>query len=50
MITIAIPALVALIGLLVYALTAHKTLGLIAFACGLLVTVYLLAGHVTRLM
>ncbi len=48
MITIAIPALVALVGLLVYALSAHKQVGLIAFACGLLVCVYLVAGHVTH--
>lgn len=48
MITIAVPALVALVGLLTYALTAHKQIGIVTFACGLLVTVYLVAGHVTR--
>ena len=49
MITIAVPALVALVGLLIYALTAHKQVGLVVMGCGLLVAVYLVAGHVTRL-
>ncbi len=44
-----IPALVALIGLLVYALTTHKTAGLVVMGCGLVVVVYVLAGHVVRL-
>jgi hypothetical protein len=50
MIVIAIPALVALAGLLIYALTAHKQVGLVVLACGLLVAVYLVSGRVTRLM
>ena len=40
-ITIAVPALVALVGLLIYALTAHKQVGLVVMGCGLLVAVYL---------
>jgi hypothetical protein len=48
-IVIAIPALFALAGLLIYALTAHKHLGLVVMGCGLLVAVYLLSGRVTRL-
>ncbi len=48
MITIAVPALIALVGLLVYALSTHKQIGLVMFGCGLLVAVYLVAGHVTR--
>ena len=48
-ITIAVPALVALVGLLIYALTAHKQVGLVVMGCGLLVAVYIVAGHVTRL-
>ncbi len=49
MITIALPALIALVGLLVYALSAHKQIGVVTFGCGLLVVAYLLAQHVTRL-
>lgn len=53
MIVVAIlPALVALAGLLTYVLAANQKLaecGRVAFACGLLVCVYVLAGHVVRL-
>jgi hypothetical protein len=50
--TTTIPALCALIGLLVALLTSRQPvqyLGLIAFGCGLLVTMMQLAGHVIRL-
>ena len=49
MITIAVPALVALVGLLIYALTPHRSIGLVVLGCGLLVAVYMVAGRVTRL-
>ncbi len=48
-ITAGLPLAVLIGGLLVYGLTSHKTLGLIAFGCGLLVCVYMVAGHVVRL-
>lgn len=48
MITIAIPALVAVFGLLVYALSVHKSVGLVVMGCGLLVAVYMVAGHVAH--
>lgn len=43
-----VPAIAVVVGLLVYGLSSHKQLGLIVFGCGLLVLVYLLAGHVVR--
>lgn len=53
MIVIAIlPAFVCIAGLLVYMLASNPKaveLGRIAFACGLLVLVYALAGHVVKL-
>lgn len=45
MMSVALPALCALVGLLVYGLTAHKQIGAIMFGCGLVVVVYLTAGH-----
>jgi len=50
--TTTIPALCALIGLLVALLTAREPvrhLAYIAFGCGLLVAMMQLAGHVIRL-
>ena len=44
-----IPALVALLGLLIYALTSHKIAGLVVMGCGLVVVMYVLSGHVVRL-
>lgn len=47
-----VPVLICIIGALVFALTANgttKELGRIAYAVGLLWTVYSLAGHVVRL-
>src|SRR3954470_19496006 len=46
-----IPLLVCLLGLLAYALSANAKvveLGRLAFACGLLVTLWSLAGHTVR--
>ncbi|GAC1529102.1 MAG: hypothetical protein NVS2B6_17190 [Thermoleophilaceae bacterium] len=43
-----LPALVALVGLLIYALTSHKQLGLVVLGCGLVVVMYVLSGHVVR--
>lgn len=49
--TAIVPALVCLAGLLVYALTKGKveTLGLWAYVCGLLVSLFVFAGHVVKL-
>jgi type III secretory pathway component EscS len=50
-ITILLPLLVAIVGLLVYALAASTKLqeaGRLAYACGLLVTLLEVAGHVIR--
>lgn len=51
MVTILVPLLVAVVGALMYALTGPKPaeLGRIAFACGLLVTLFIAAQHVIRL-
>lgn len=51
-IAILLPLLVCIIGLLVYALAANpkvQELGRLAYGCGLLVTLFALAGHVLRL-
>lgn len=48
-----VPLVVAIIGLLVYALSANPKvaeLGRLAFACGLLVTLFAMAGHTVRLL
>jgi len=48
-----LPLLVCIIGLLVYALAANAKvaeLGRMAFGCGLLVTLFALAGHAVRLL
>ncbi len=47
-----IPALVSLVGALAFALSANakvSELGRIAFACGLVVLMYVLSGHVIRI-
>ena len=52
MILALVPALVAVVGALVYALSANPKaaeLGRLAFAVGLLWAVYGLAGHVVRI-
>jgi len=49
---IIIPVLVCVVGVLVYALASNgkvQELGRIAYACGLLVTLWQLAGRVLRL-
>lgn len=49
---VAIPLLVAIVGALVYALSSNpkaSELGRIAFSCGLLVAVYIVAGEKIRL-
>lgn len=48
-----IPLLVALLGLVVYALATNTKVaetGRLAYACGLLVTLFVAAKHVVRLM
>lgn len=47
-----IPLLVAIIGLLIYALAANPKVaecGRLMFACGTLVTLWSLAGHTVRI-
>jgi len=49
--TILLPLLVAIVGMLVYALAAGPKpaeIGRLAYACGLLVTLFELASHVIR--
>lgn len=51
-ISILLPLLVCILGLLVYALAASpkvQELGRLAYACGLLVSLFALAGRVLRL-
>ncbi len=51
-VTILIPLLVCIVGLLVYALASNakvQELGRIAYACGLLVTLFVLATKVVKL-
>ncbi len=43
-----VPWLFALIGLLVYALTTHKSVGLILLGCGTLVGLMSVAQHVVK--
>jgi len=50
--SILLPLLVAIIGMLVYALSANakvQELGRLAYGCGLLVTLFELATHVVHL-
>jgi|GEM_PF-2742832 len=49
--TILLPLLVAIVGMLVYALAAGPKpaeIGRLAYACGLLVTLFELASHVIK--
>ncbi len=49
---VALPALVAVVGALVYALSANPKLaqmGLVAYACGLLVALFRAASEVVKL-
>lgn len=51
-ITIIVPLLVALIGLVTYALATNAKIaeiGRLAYACGLLVTLFEIATHVVKL-
>ncbi len=50
--TVLLPLLVCIVGLLAYALASNgkvQELGRLSFACGLLVTLWELAGRVLRL-
>jgi len=50
--SIILPALVAVLGALAYAITQNAKvaeLGRLAYACGLLVTLFVVAQHVARL-
>jgi len=42
-----LPVLAIIIGLLIYGLTTHKTMGLIIFGCGLLVALWMVGAQHT---
>ncbi len=44
-----IPFIVMVLGILIYALTSHKTAGLVVMGCGLVVLMYVLSTHVVTI-